>query len=251
MRPTTPRREKPAMYGSRTVARAVVVVLTALAAVVGAVPGGAAAADGESIPSFDSRIDVDTRGDLHVTETIEYDFAGDQRHGLQRELSTRFAQPGGGRDRTYPVSGVVATSPSGAPAQVAVSQDGALTVIRVGDPQQTVSGRQTYELRYTVAGAFNRITTPTPLRDGTASLPPHDELYWNVTGSGWKVPIGRVTVAVTAPQGAAAAPAQAEPSLVGQMFGLLLVLVVIGGLGLLAFVMLRDAEKATPSSRRA
>jgi Predicted membrane protein (DUF2207) C-terminal domain/Predicted membrane protein (DUF2207) N-terminal domain len=192
------------MCRARTTVRALVVVLAVLASGAGWMSAAAAPA-GESIPSFDARIDVDSRGDLHVTETIEYDFAGGERHGVQRELRTRFVQPGA-RDRTYPVTEVAASSPSGAPADVAMSQEGGFTVLRIGDPQQTVHGRQTYVLRYAVRGAFNRIRTSIPLRDdeGGAALPPHDELYWNVTGSEWDVPIGRATVAITAPQPASA-----------------------------------------------
>jgi uncharacterized membrane protein YgcG len=200
----------------------VLAVLPALAAIaVGWGPGAAAAwADsGESIRSFDARIDVDPRGDMIVTETIEYDFGPDGRHGVQRELLTRFAQPGGYEDRIYPVTDATASSPSGAPSALAVSETSSSTVLRVGDPQQTVRGRQTYVLRYTVGGAFNRLTTSTPLRDdeGGGALPPHDELYWNVTGAEWDVPIGRVTVAVAAPQPASAArcyrglPGSTEP----------------------------------------
>jgi len=155
----------------------VLAVLPALAAIaVGWGPGAAAAwADsGESIRSFDARIDVDPRGDMIVTETIEYDFGPDGRHGVQRELLTRFAQPGGYEDRIYPVTDATASSPSGAPSALAVSETSSSTVLRVGDPQQTVRGRQTYVLRYTVGGAFNRLTTSTPLRDdeGGGALPP-------------------------------------------------------------------------------
>src|SRR6188472_1690767 len=119
------------MCRARTTVRALVVVLAVLASGAGWMSAAAAPA-GESIPSFDARIDVDSRGDLHVTETIEYDFAGGERHGVQRELRTRIVQPGA-RDRTYPVTEVAASSPSGAPADVAMSQEGGFTVLRIGD----------------------------------------------------------------------------------------------------------------------
>jgi Predicted membrane protein (DUF2207) len=160
--------------------------LAALALVLGPGAGVAAAAEGEAVASFDARIDVDARGDLHVTETIEYVFAGTAHHGLERDVRTRSGQP---------VLQVSASSPSGAPARVTVIAEPAQTTIRVGDPQRTVSGRQTYVLRYTVGG-------------GVAS---RDELRWNATGNGWDVPIERASVRVTAPRPAVAARCYAGP----------------------------------------
>jgi hypothetical protein len=164
--------------------------------------GFASGADGESVASFDAVVDVDHRGDLRVTETIAYVFGAAPRHGLRRELATR----GDGRER--PVSGVTASSPSGAPAAVQVTGVGGLTVVRVGDPTRTVTGRQTYVLRYTVAGAVDRVGTSTS-PDGPPS--PHDRLSWDVTGTGWDVPIDRVSVLVTAPRPATAAACRRDP----------------------------------------
>jgi uncharacterized membrane protein YgcG len=186
--------------------RTAVRLLTPLAvAALVLVPGAgvAAAADGERVASFDARIDVDAHGDLHITETIDYVFAGTAHHGLQREVRTRSRRPGD--DRTRPVLQVSASSPSGAPAQVTVIADRTLTTIRVGDPRQTVSGRQTYILRYTVDGAVDRVDASTRPGGGAPLVPPHDELYWNVTGTEWDVPIERASVQVTAPQPALAA----------------------------------------------
>ena len=44
-----------------------------------------------------------------------------------------------------------------------------MTTLRIGDPDRTVTGRQVYDIDYTVDGALN-------------AFDDHDELYWNAIG---------------------------------------------------------------------
>ncbi len=62
----------------------------------------------------------------------------------------------------------------------------ACSSIRVGDPDRTVSGPQTYVLTYHVEGALN-------------AFDDYDELYWDAIGTEWTVPIRQATVRVDAP----------------------------------------------------
>ena len=78
------------------------------------------------------------------------------------------------------------SSPSGAPSDVAVSETGAETRIRIGSPDETVQGRQTYVVRYHLAHVVN----------GFAD---HSELYWNVTGERVDIPTDAVRVTVRGP----------------------------------------------------
>ena len=78
------------------------------------------------------------------------------------------------------------TSPSGAPTAVSRSTNGGVTSFRIGDPDTTVTGRQTYVVSYHVGGALNAFAD-------------HDELYWNAIGAGWPVPIASATVQVMTP----------------------------------------------------
>ena len=59
--------------------------------------------------------------------------------------------------------------------------------MKIGDPDRTVSGQQTYVIRYSVNQV---ITRPNELA----------EFYWNATGIDWPVPINSANVTVTAPQ---------------------------------------------------
>ena len=116
-------------------------------------------------------VDVDAAGDLQVTETIGYRFAGTTHHGLLREL------------HSSQVTAVQVETPTGAPADTTVTVHGGYTTIRVGDPARTVSGTQTYVLHYAVGGVVDA-----------------DVLRWDFVGDGWQVPVQRATVRVTAPR---------------------------------------------------
>ena len=196
------------MSGSRR-ARAgarVLLVLLATGLVTGAVASGASAATtSEVVRSYRATVDVDDSGALHVKETIDYVFSGSDHHGIYRDLRTRFTydpnRSGSDKVRAYPVSDVEVSSPTGAPDGVEVTDTGSITHIRIGDADKTVQGTQTYVISYTIKGAFNRFTTDQTDTDGTVT-PPHDELYWNITGDEWDVPIQSAQVEVTAPKAA-------------------------------------------------
>ena len=180
-------------------------VLGVAATVLAGASAAPAAADaGESIPSYQAQVSVQADGSIHVRETIQYVFAGSSHHGIYRDLRTRFTydpdRSGSDRVRSYPVSDVQVSSPTGAPSETQVQDAGDITHIQIGSADQTVQGTQTYVLDYTVGGTFNRITTEST--SGATTIPPHDELYWNITGDEWTVPIERAQVTVTAPQAA-------------------------------------------------
>src|SRR5207248_7932310 len=80
------------------------------------------------------------------------------------------------------------TDASGRPWQYATSRNGTNEEIKIGDPNQTLTGKQSYRLTYNVRGAFNGFTD-------------HDELYWNVTGNQWGVPIAAAAATVLVPSG--------------------------------------------------
>ena len=148
--------------------------------------GGPAAgqATGEVIHSYVVEIRILDDGDLAVTETIEYDFGPELRHGIFRTIPTRFHHDDV-YDRVYAIRDVAVESQT-APSDVEVSEEGGSTVIRVGDPDVEISGRHTYTLSYRVEGALN-------------AFDEHDELYWNAIGDEWQAPIERVRVVVRAP----------------------------------------------------
>ena len=155
--------------------------LALLLLVVGAGPALAQ----EHIASYDVDITVDANGTLKVVETIDYDFGSAPHHGIYRDIPTTLTYDQR-YDRVLPIEvGSVrsATAPDGF---VVEDAGGGVTRIRIGDPDQEVTGEHVYEIRYRVEGALN-------------AFDDHLELYWNATGDGWVASIDRATAAVRAP----------------------------------------------------
>jgi uncharacterized protein (TIGR04222 family) len=162
---------------------AVAPLLVVLALVVGAAPAGAQA--GESIQSYQSQITIEQSGDLRIVEQIVYDFGDNSRHGITRDIPTRFHYDNK-FDRLEPIDAIVVTGSPGTPTQTQVSDESGTTNLRIGDPNRTITGVHTYTIAYRVRGALN-------------SFPDHDELYWNAIGDEWFVAISNAGATVSAP----------------------------------------------------
>lgn len=121
------------------------------------------------------------RGGLRVQERIEVEFAS-PKHGIFRDIPVRYnVRQGFAHDLRLRVESVVDLEGHVLPTQA--RRVGRNVHIRIGDPDRTVEGVQTYVLRYRV-------------QNGVDFHPDHDELYWNVTGDAWPVPIETARLAV-------------------------------------------------------
>jgi len=167
----------------------------AMLAVPWAGPANAAAGDG-FIERYEVGIQINADGSLDVTERIDYTFTDDS-HGIYRNIPNRypvnvaFAPEDSEIDETYDriirIEDLRVSSPTGAPVDVDESQQGNQYVVRVGDPDSTIDGPQTYVITYRVVGAMN-------------AFDDHDELYWNAIGPDWFVPINAAATNVAAPE---------------------------------------------------
>ncbi|MBA3655669.1 MAG: DUF2207 domain-containing protein, partial [Actinobacteria bacterium] len=152
-------------------------------------PAAATAAQSgfEHVEHFTSDMEITPAGSLRVHETIDYDFGSLSRHGIYRFIPVRF--PYDSRyDRVYPVHNVKVTAGSDTPSAVDISEQNGNVALRIGDPDRTITGRHRYDITYDVDGALN-------------TFPDHDELYWNVTGNRWVVPISRADATLRGPIG--------------------------------------------------
>ena len=140
---------------------------------------------------FGADITITKDGSLHIVEAIDANFGGLQKHGIFRTIPVRYKWDDS-HVRVYELQVRSVTDSSGQRIRYETSDQGASKVIKIGDPDRTVSGRQTYRITYDVAGAMN-------------AFPDHDELFWNVNGGFWDVRAQAVTATVHAP----AAPTQA------------------------------------------
>ncbi|MBV9411834.1 MAG: DUF2207 domain-containing protein [Acidimicrobiia bacterium] len=172
-------------------------VVAVLAVILGpAAPARAQTA--ESIQRYQTQITIERSGDLRVVEQIVYDFGGNSRHGIVREIPTRFHY-NNRDDRLEPLSDVEVTGSAGTPTQTRVSTNEGTTEIRIGDPNRTITGVHSYTIAYRVRGTLN-------------SFKDHDELYWNAIGTEWAVPIQSAAATVSAPAAIAAATCFAGPA---------------------------------------
>jgi uncharacterized membrane protein len=165
--------------------RAAAVVALAVAVVLAPPGAGAQAEASERIERYSVEMAVQEDGTLAVTETIDYQFGAEPHHGIYRDIPVR-ERYDDERDRRYPIDGVAVSSPTGAPAQTRVSDEGGTLRIRIGSPDETVTGAHTYVISYRVHGALN-------------AFDDRDELYWDAVGTYWDVPVRSAHVVVTAP----------------------------------------------------
>ena len=128
-----------------------------------------------------------------MIETIEVDFGALERHGIYRDIQVAYQKTvdagvpiAAGRVKVE-IDEILVTDGDGRPLALQVGR-GDRVRIRIGDPDRTISGRQTYVVRYR-------------LERGLGFFDDHDELYWQATGTEWPVPILATTATVNIPAG--------------------------------------------------
>ncbi len=146
------------------------------------VPGVASA---EVIWSFRAAYHINADASVSVTETITYDFEGEQRHGIFRTLETDHAQPPTAwyKTRSVGIDDIVVLRDGLAEPYTVSGRD--TMEVKIGDAAETITGRHVYTISYTLLGALSYFETGDP------------ELYWNVTGTNWPVEILESEVKVT------------------------------------------------------
>lgn len=146
-----------------------------------------AAGEGWIIERLDFRLDIQRNTSIEVTEALDVDFRGLARHGIFRDIVTLLTWDAR-TNRRYEIALKGVTDAHGKRHQVKTTTEGSTRRFRIGDPDRTISGKQTYRLAYRLDGALN-------------SFPDHDELYWNATGT-WPVAVEHAVIHVTAPANA-------------------------------------------------
>lgn len=148
----------------------------------------AASASGRQlkIDSFSAKIFVQPDATLEVNETIEADFIG-VWHGLYRTIPVEYTTPEG-LNNTLFVTLEEVTDAAGQPLKVESSRQGAYLKWKIYIDDATDALR-TVHIRYRA-------------RNGLKFFEDHDELYWNITGNQWDVPLGNASAQILLPDGA-------------------------------------------------
>lgn len=133
-----------------------------------------------SFTKFHADIAVHNDASIRVTETITAVFSTDL-HGIYRTIPFRYTTLDGGQ-ASIPIE-VTGVEQDGQAAKYSTNIDGSDVVIKIGDPNRTISGQHIYTIDYTAQAATNFFAD-------------HDELYWNVTGDQWDAPLSDVSATV-------------------------------------------------------
>jgi uncharacterized membrane protein len=137
------------------------------------------------IDKFSAEIFVQPDSSLDVTETIEANFIG-VWHGLYRTIPVEYVTPQGFNYSLF-VKFEGATDAAGQTLKVESSREGHYLKWKIYVDDAT-DVKRTIRVHYQV-------------RNGLKFFEDHDELYWNVTGDEWDVPIGDASAQILLPSG--------------------------------------------------
>jgi len=138
------------------------------------------------IEKFSSEIVVSANGSIDVTETITARFIGGPWHGLYRSIPVEYVTP---QELNYTLFLNVKniTDGSGNKLKFEASRERHYRKLKIYVPNADNS-TQTISIEYTVSDALRFFED-------------HDELYWNVTGDEWDVPIQSADARIVLPEG--------------------------------------------------
>lgn len=137
------------------------------------------------IERFDATVEVSADGSIVVEETIVPRFTGSW-NGIFRSIPVEYRTPQG-LNFTLRLDIESVTDEAGRPLKHESSRERHYRKVKIWIPGAADATR-TVKLRYGVA-------------NGLRFFDEHDELYWNVTGDEWEVPIESASVLVRLPEG--------------------------------------------------
>jgi uncharacterized membrane protein len=139
---------------------------------------------GWTIKEFNSTADIQTYRTVDIIEEIKVDFGNLVKHGIYRKMPYRYSRNGNNYEVRIKVKDV--TDGYNLPIMHEVYREGGNIVLKIGDPDKTISGTQTYNISYTIDRVINTIDAS-------------DEFYWNITGNEWPVDIENSSIIVNWP----------------------------------------------------
>jgi hypothetical protein len=151
-------------------------------------PMGAAAHGGfEHVMGFGSQVSVSRQNVVTIKETIIYDFNTESKHGIYRTIPTRYdASEGKHYQLNFKFNDATL---NGSTVPTDIDDDGKSVSMRLGDPDKTTTGIQTYVLSYELSPVVTQV-------DGK------DLLTLDVVGTGWEVPVEKASVQISLEDGA-------------------------------------------------
>ncbi len=147
--------------------------------------------DAESIRDYNVTLRLHRDGSLEISEAIRYDFDGNERHGIYREIPTAlrfssFLPPADMRIDAFTVTMDGHTVPFETERYGDEERGLPFVRLKIGDYKHTCKGAHLYRITYRVGRAL--------LAEGKG-----DKLRWNLIGTDWRVPIRRYRAKVVLP----------------------------------------------------
>jgi len=139
----------------------------------------------ERVKHFDSQIVVNQDSSIEVLETIDYYFSY-ARHGIYRYLPYHYEDKDAKKYLNLGYDFLEITM-DGQNIPYERSKQNGNWFLKIGDPNKTISGDHEYKIHYNINYVLNYFSS-------------YDELYWNVSGSDWSVPIELTTAQIVLPQ---------------------------------------------------
>jgi uncharacterized membrane protein len=137
----------------------------------------------EAIVSYDADITVNIDNSINVTEKITYNTGPQEHHGIYRDIYLYSSQK-----KKMQINNITVIDENGSPYDFQISRSDKNIRIKIGDPDWTFKGQKTYIINYQATRAI-------------AQLNDIDEIYWNVTGNNWAMPIYQAQASIILPSG--------------------------------------------------
>jgi hypothetical protein len=140
----------------------------------------------EEVTSFKSEVVINMDATVTISETIQYNFGTQavEKHGIYRKIPVDYAIDGGIKQTE--ISNLSVINEKGIPEPYTKSMSGGYLELKIGEATRHVTGEKTYYITYTEKYVINYFTEL-------------DELYFNVNGTGWPVPIREISAKIVLP----------------------------------------------------
>jgi len=143
----------------------------------------------EQISLFKSSIELEQGTDINIKEEISYYFPS-AKHGIIREIPTNYKVQGGfKRPTTIKLNSLYYYDKDFPNIKYDLyerSSENGYTIFQIGDSETTITGEYVFVIDYTIQNMINYFDD-------------HDELYINITGNGWEVPINQAYAQIKVP----------------------------------------------------
>ena len=116
-----------------------------------------------------------------VTEDLDVTYS-EPRHGLFRDIPARYTQPATGKTRTILINNIEVTG-----YDFTIEKNRSNVIIRIGNAEEFVNGRQHYQISYT-------------LDFGNDNISEYDEFYLNLIGPEWDTTISQARFEIVFPK---------------------------------------------------